>query len=176
MLKDECSMTKSKLQVFKKCPGKIVNIIFKKRASRNPKNVKMKNVRAISQVFMGKTYRSLPKINEEIKIKNENSTTILNYYERKRHLSFFKGTNINVSSILLDGNKTAYTNTHISLNNFKLQKNFKANNKDEKNNEKTKTKREEIKSTINPLLDISKLKFKTSITYLRNKFSIMFNK
>ena len=84
MFKDNSSMTKSKLQAYKKCPGKIVNIIFKKKASRNPKNMKMKNVRSISQVFLGKTYRSLPKINEEIKIKNENSTMILNYYEKKK--------------------------------------------------------------------------------------------
>ena len=170
MFKDNSSMTKSKLQAYKKCPGKIVNIIFKKRASRNPKNMKMKNVRSISQVFLGKTYRSLPKINEEIKIKNENSTMILNYYEKKKHLSFYKGSNINVSSILLDGNKTAYSNTHISFNNFN------SNNINEKNNEKIKTKREEIKSIINPLLDISKLNYKGNITHLRNKFSIMFNK
>ena len=36
-----------------------------------------------------------------------------------------------------------------------------------------KTKREEIKSIINPLLDISKLNYKENITHLRNKFSIM---
>ena len=95
---------------------------------------------------------------------------ILNYYEKKKHLSFYKGSNINVSSILLDGNKTAYSNTHISFNNFN------SNNRNEKNNEKMKTKREEIKSIINPLLDISKLNYKENITHLRNKFSIMFNK
>ena len=177
MLKDECSMTKSKLEAHKKSPGKIVNIVFKKRASRNPKNDKMKYVSSISQVFMGKTYRSLPKINEKIKIKNEYSTMILNYCDKKKHLSFYKGSNINVSSILLDGNRTACTNTHISLNNnFNLQKNFSWNNINEKNNEKIKTKREEINSNINPLIDVSKLNYEENIISLRNKFSIKFNK
>ena len=177
MQKDECSMTKSGLQAFTKCQGKIVNIVFKKRSSRNsPINSKMKIIRSISQAFLGKTYRSLPKLKEELKIKKENSTSILNYYEKKKRLSFYKGTNINVSTILLDGNKTAHTNTNISFKYFNLQKNSSSNNIHAKSNDKIKTKKEEIKSTINPLIDMSKLNYTANITYLRNKFSVMFNK
>ena len=170
-------MTKSGLQSFTKCYGKIVNIVFKKRSSRNsPINSKMKIIRSISQAFLGKTYRSLPKLKEELKIKKENSTSILNYYEKKKRLSFYKGTNINVSTILLDGNKTAHTNTNISFKNFNFQKNSSSNNIHAKSNDKIKTKKEEIKSTINPLIDMSKLNYTANITYLRNKFSVMFNK
>ena len=181
MLKDEYSMTKTRLQALNKLQGKVINIIFKKRASRNsPKNkTKIKPVKSISKAFFGRTYRSLPKINEELKIKNENSTSIHNYFEKKKHLSFYKGTNINVSSIILDTNKTMYTNNTNNNNSFrclKIKKNYSLNNINEKNSENIKNKIEEKKETINPTIDLSKLNYKSDITSIRNKFSILFNK
>ena len=182
MLKDEYSLAKLKPQNFNRTQRNIINIVFKKRAGRN--KVKFK-----SNFLMGKTCRSLPKIKYNPIKKEENTTTLINYFEKKKHLSFYKGANISVSSIILDTNATTASNyvknNAISSRQINMKKNksqnniydnymnMNNNNDDEK---KKKKKEEQIKSTINPYLDISKLKYKTDITSIRNKFSLLFTK
>ena len=182
------SNMKLKYQPLKKNQMSYINIVFKKRRGRNYSNKKIN----------GKTLSSLSKINNEPIQKSENNnnydeTNLINYYEKKRHLSFYKGTSINVSSILLDTNKTTYSNnihsTSISMRNIKrirkihsqnkVHENISCNiitNNNEQSLEKKNKKKEEIKSTINPYLDVSKLTYKADITNIRNKFSILFSK
>ena len=182
MLKDEFSMAKLKPQTFNRTQRNIINIVFKKRAGRN--KVKFK-----SNFLMGKTCRSLPKIKYNPIKKEENSTTLINYFEKKKHLSFYKGANISVSSIILDTNATTTSNyaknNAISSRQINMRKNKSQNNiydnymnmnNNNDDDKKKKKKVEQIKSTINPYLDISKLKYKTDITSIRNKFSLLFTK
>ena len=180
---------KLKYQPLKNRQMNYINIVFKKRKGRNYSSKKLN----------GKTYRSLSKIKYEPIHKSENNTNynesnLINYCDKKGHLSFYRGTKLNVSSILLDTNKTTYNNnihnTYISMRNIKRIKkirsqndiheniscNININNNNEQSLEKKNIKKEEIQSTINPYLDISKLTYKTDITTIRNKFSILFTK
>ena len=146
-------------------------------------------------------FKSLPKlkygkkINEQFynqnskNYNNSNSSTFINYCDKKK-LSFYKGSNISLSSFFLDTNKTISTDKKNISNNSFTRLNFikskfpnfrrkKIDDKSENNsNEKIikKKKVDEIKSTLNPYLDISKLTYKTTITSIRNKYSILFNK
>ena len=107
---------------------------------------------------------------------------------KKKHLSFYKGANISVSSIIYDANKTNYSSKYIKNNSvsqrrINIQKSSSQKNIFEyldeingTNNDKKKKKKDGIKSTINPYLDISKLTYKTDITSIRNKFSLLFSK
>ena len=182
MLKDEYSMAKPKFQNFNHTHRNIINIVFKKRAGRNKAKVK-------SNLLFGKTCRSLPKIKYNPIKKEENTTNLINYFEKKKHLSFYKGANISVSSIILDTNATTTSNyaknnqinsRQISMRKNKSQNNIFDNymnmNNNNEDDKKKKKKEEQIKSTINPYLDISKLKYKTDITSIRNKFSLLFTK
>jgi len=120
---------------------------------------------------------------------NSNASTLINFCDKKK-LSFYKGSNISLSSFFLDTNntKTISTDMKNSSSSFtkikpKKNKNFFFRRKliDEKNEinpekQNAKKKVNEIKSTLNPFLDISKLTYKTTITSIRNKYSILFNK
>ena len=118
---------------------------------------------------------------------NSNSSTLINYVDIKK-LSFYKGANISLSSFFLDGNKTISTDMRNTSGSFikpsfkksKVFPNFRKRiiEDNENNNEKKiiKKKGDEIISTLNPYLDISKLTYKTTITSIRNKYSILFNK
>ena len=183
MRKDEYSMTKPKLKDFGTTQQNIVNIVFKKRTGRN-------NSKANVNPLFGKTHRSLPKIKYNPVIKDECTTSLLNYFEKKKHLSFYRGANISVSSIIVDTNSTSTNNqiknTSISARKVNMKKNKSQKNiyenymhniiEDNKAKNTNKVKKDEIKSTINPYLDISKLTYKTDVTSIRNKFSLLFNK
>lgn len=141
------------------------------------------------------TFKSLPKLKygsinnnqNSINYNNSSSTTFINYCDKKK-LSFYKGANISLSSFFLDTNKTISTEmidtsgTFRKLSHQKKQifPHFKKRIiEDKENNEKKvikKKKGDEIISTLNPYLDISKLTYKTTITSIRNKYSILFNK
>ena len=144
-------------------------------------------------------FKSLPKLKYRNKMNgkytnqnsknynNSNSSTFINYCDKKK-LSFYKGSNISLSSFFLDTNKTIITDKKNTSNSFTRLNfikskfpNFRKKKIDDKsgNNsiEKIKKKKvDEIKSTLNPYLDISKLTYKTTITSIRNKYSILFNK
>ena len=194
MNKDEYSMIRPGYKPFVS-KRSIINLELKKYNTRNNRK---------NNSFQPRIKNSLPKIKFNSVIKDTNSSALLNYFEKKKHLSFYKGANISVTSLFLDTNKTVSTNaknTSISCRTHKFKKNFSQNdiflndntniNKTIYNNKKENTinkendeddkkikkkKKEEIKSTINPYLDISNLTYKTDITALRNKFSILFNK
>ena len=183
MLKEGYSVSKLKFQGIKDTQKNIISNEFKKRANRNkPKENNNK-------VF-GKTFRSFPKIKYEPNNKDHYNTTLINYFEKKKHLTFYKGSNISVSSIILDTNTTLNNNpaknTSISARKITMKRNksqidiyenyLNNNIKNHKDSNKKKKKNEEIKSTINSYLDISKLKYKIDITAIRNKFSLLFNK
>ena len=73
----------------------------KERTRNKPQNSKLK-----SKDISVKTNRYLSNIkNESIKKDEECTSTFINYCEKKKHLSFYKGANIIVSSIIYDANK-----------------------------------------------------------------------
>ena len=181
---EDFSMTKPRINHYNNKKENIINILFKKRTRNKPQNSKLK-----SKDISVKTNRYLSNIkNESIKKDEECTSTFINYYEKKKHLSFYKGANISVSSIIYDANKTNYSSKYIKNNSvsqrrINIQKSSSQKNIFEHldeinrtNNDKKKKKKDEIKSTINPYLDISKLTYKTDITSIRNKFSLLFSK
>ena len=128
--------------------------------------------------------------NNLINFNNSNSTTLINYCDKKK-LSFYKGANISLSTFFLDANKTISTGAEfkntssVIFNKLKIKKSKelpyrrkKMINEEEPYKEKIviNKKVDEIKSTLNPNLDITKLIYKTTITAIRNKYSILFNK
>jgi hypothetical protein len=82
--------------------------------------------------------------------------------------------------------RTSFGFTNINLKNNKFEKfRHKIIDDNDYNTENINQKKEKldfrekndkIKSTLNPSLDISKLTYKTTITSIRNKYSILFNK
>ena len=180
---EDFSMTKPRINYNNKKEN-IINILFKKRTRNKPQNSKLK-----SKDISVKTNRYLSNIKKEsIKKDEECTSTFINYCEKKKHLSFYKGANISVSSIIYDANKTNYSSKYIKNNSvsqrrINIQKSSSQKNIFEHldeingtNNDKKKKKKDGIKSTINPYLDISKLTYKTDITSIRNKFSLLFSK
>ena len=181
---EDFSMTKPRINHYNNKKENIINILFKKRTRNKPQNSKLK-----SKDISVKTNRYLSNIkNESIKKDDESTSTFINYCKKKKHLSFYKGANISVSSIIYDANKTNYSSKYIKNNSvsqrrINIQKSSSQKNIFEHldeinrtNNDKKKKKKDEIKSTINPYLDISKLTYKTDITSIRNKFSLLFSK
>ena len=196
--KDEISMTKFGLTSSNSQPN-LFTLDYTKNNSRN--NYTFNTTHTIIKK-KDNIFKSLPKLkynylnnekynNQNSKnYNNSSSSTLINYCD-KRKLSFYKGANISLSSFFLDANKTQSTdmkNTSVSFS--KIKPKTKANlpyfkrkiifdkNEDENNNNSNinKKKKDEIKSTLNPFLDISKLTYKTTITSIRNKYSILFNK
>ena len=181
---EDFSMTKPRINHYNNKKENIINILFKKRTRNKPQNSKLK-----SKDISVKTNRYLSNIkNESIKKDDASTSTFINYCKKKKHLSFYKGANISVSSIIYDANKTNYSSKYIKNNSvsqrrINIQKSSSQKNIFEHldeinrtNNDKKKKKKDEIKSTINPYLDISKLTYKTDITSIRNKFSLLFSK
>ena len=181
---EDFSMTKPRINHYNNKKENIINILFKKRTRNKPQNSKLK-----SKDISVKTNRYLSNIKKEsIKKDEECTSTFINYCEKKKHLSFYKGANISVSSIIYDANKTNYSSKYIKNNSvsqrrINIQKSSSQKNIFEHldeingtNNDKKKKKKDGIKSTINPYLDISKLTYKTDITSIRNKFSLLFSK
>ena len=138
-------------------------------------------------------FKSLPKLKygrmnlKSKNFNNSNSSTFINYVDKKK-LSFYKGSNISLSSFFLDGNKTISTDMRDNSGSF-IKPSFKHSKifpyfrkrvieSNDNNNEKQviKKSKDKIISTLNPYLDISKLTYKTTITSIRNKYSILFNK
>ena len=175
-------MIKPRLRDFSTAQRNIINIVYKKGASRNKGESK-------SNFLFGNTFRSLPKIKYDPVKKDTYSPDLINYFEKKKHLSFYKGANISVSSIIYDSNPTTVSNCiknlSISSRKINMRKNksqtnifddyFNINNINDADTKKKK-KEEQIKSTINPYLDITKLTYKTDITSIRNRFSLLFTK
>ena len=182
MLKEESLMVNPRLRDFSNAQRNIINIVFKKRGSRDKGKSK-------TNFLYEKTFRSLPKIKYDPVKKDKYSTDLINYFEKKKHLSFYKGANISVSSIIYDSNPTTVSNCiknlSISSRKINMRKNksqtnifddyFNINNINDADTKKKK-KEEQIKSTINPYLDITKLTYKTDITSIRNRFSLLFTK
>lgn len=191
--KDEFSMTKPALNTSNSQP----NILALGLTNNNSRNNITNNINKKRE----NQFKSLPKLkgsqvyneklnNYSIYNNNNNSSTLLNYCERKKHLSFYKGSNISLSSFFLDTNKTISTDmkstygfTKVNLRKNKKYPNFrhkiiddKEENIDKKEKINFREKNDKIKSTLNPYLDISKLTYKTTITSIRNKYSILFNK
>ena len=186
------SKTKIKYPKLRGAQMNLINIVFKKGKGRNEQKKKINKLLGKTNCSLSKTkYESIQKSGNNI---NYNESNLIDYFEKKKHLSFYKGANISVSSIILDTNKTTYNtnniknikNSSISIRNIKKIKkimgpndisyNINNNNSNDQSLEQKKKNKEEIKSTINPYLDISKLTYKTDITSIRNKFSLLFSK
>ena len=179
---ESSSIAISKLRSNNNTQRKIVNIIFKKRSSRN-------KIISKSKSLLKKGCYSLPKI-KYLPIGIEGGTsTLINFKNNKKQASFYKSGNISVSSIIADSSHTNTSNfiqksvsispTKINLRKNKRQINVFENYKNMNNNKYTKIDKkeeEQTKSTIIPNLDISKLTYKTDITSIRNKFSVLFSK
>ena len=190
--KDEFSMTKLGLK-NSNSQRNILSLELNKINTRNNfRNIIINNRENIS--------KSLPKLknktmNEKFSqsqisknYNNSNMSTFINYCDKKK-LSFYKGANISLSSFFLDMNKTistdaknisnSFTKYNFNINKYPILKGKKIKDgKNEDIEEKNAVKKNlnEIKSTLNPYLDISKLKYKTTITSIRNKYSVLFNK
>ena len=193
--KDEFSMTKLGLKTSNSQQN-ILSLEYNKITTRN---------NLLNNIINGREnmHKSLPKLKNKTmtndkfsesiitrNYNNSNISTFINYCDKKK-LSFYKGENISLSSFFLDANKTISTDIKNISNSF-TKNIFNTNNngypglrgkkiidiKNKKNEEKITSKRNlnEIKSTLNPYLDISKLKYKTTITSIRNKYSIFFDK
>ena len=176
---ESSSMVISRLRPINTTQKRIVNIIFKKRSSRN-------KIISKSKSLLKKGCYSLPKI-EYLPIGIEGGTsTLINFKNNKKQASFYKSGNISVSSIIADSSHTNTSNfiqksvsispTKINLRKNKRQINLFENYKNmnnNKNNKIDKKEEEQTKSTIIPNLDISKLTYKTDITSIRNKFSVL---
>ena len=196
--KDEYSMTKQGL-TFSKSQPNILNLGMTNSNGRNKISNKLVykkreiEIKSLPKLIKGSKIHNDRMNNRSIYNNNSNYSSLINYCDKKKHLSFYKGANISVSSFFLDTNKTLSTDmrssigfTNINFSNNKFQK-FKHKIIEEnniidifnlKNGKKLdfREKSDKIKSTLNPSLDISKLTYKTTITSIRNKYSILFNK
>ena len=181
---ESSSIAISKLRSNNNNQRKIVNIIFKKRSSRN-------KIISKSKSLLKNECHSLPKIKYSPVRVEEPTSTLINFNNKKKHISFYKGGSISVSSIIVDSSPTTATNyikksasirpTKINLKKNKCKINIYENYKNINNNKNTKIaqkekEEEQTKSIINPYLDLSKLTYKTDITSIRNKFSVLFSK
>ena len=181
---ESSSMVISRLRPINTTQKRIVNIIFKKRSSRN-------KIISKSKSLLKNECHSLPKIKYSPVRVEEPTSTLINFNNKKKHISFYKGGSISVSSIIVDSSPTTATNyikksasispTKINLKKNKCKINIYENYKNINNNKNTKIaqkekEEEQTKSIINPYLDLSKLTYKTDITSIRNKFSVLFSK
>ena len=196
--KDEFSMTKLGLRTSNS-QNNLLSLDLRKNKTRN--NIDNKTFNKKDSQF-----RSLPKIknyrlyNDKYLEKQKNrsnfnkssSSSLINFCDKKKHLSFYKGSNISVSSLFMDTNKTISSDMKNTSSNFTRLYNFKKMNKnnisdfanniienDEKNSIKNiinEQKLDNNKSSVGPYLDLFQLIHKPTITSLRNRFSLLFNK
>ena len=196
--KDEFSMTKFGLRTSNsqnnllsldlrknKTRNNMANKTFNKKDSQFKSLPKIKNYRFYNEKY-------LEKQKNRSNFNNSSSSTLLNFCDKKKQLSFYKGSNISVSSLFMDTNKTISSDMKNTSSNFTRIYNFKKMNRsnnsdfanniienDEKNNIKNiinEQKLDNDKSSVGPCLDLSQLIYKPTITSLRNRFSLLFNK
>ena len=196
--KDDFSMTKLGLRTSNsqnnllsldlrknKTRNNIANKTFIKKESQFKSLPKIKNYRLYNDKY-------LEKQKNRSNFNNSSSSTLINFCDKKKQLSFYKGSNISVSSLFMDTNKTISSDMKNTSSNFTRLYNFKKMNKnnisdfanniienEEKNSIKNiinEQKLDKNNSSVGPFLDLSQLIHKPTITSLRNRFSLLFNK
>ena len=198
MNKDDFSMTKLGLRTSNsqnnllsldlrknKTRNNFANKTFIKKESQFKSLPKIRNYRLYNDKY-------LEKQKNRSNFNNSSSSTLINFCDKKKQLSFYKGSNISVSSLFMDTNKTISSDMKNTSSNFTRLYNFKKMNKnnisdfanniienEEKNSIKNIINEQKIdknKSSVGPFLDLSQLIHKPTITSLRNRFSLLFNK
>ena len=196
--KDDFSMTKLGLRTSNsqnnllsldlrknKTRNNIANKTFIKKESQFKSLPKIRNYRLYNDKY-------LEKQKNRSNFNNSSSSTLINFCDKKKQLSFYKGSNISVSSLFMDTNKTISSDMKNTSSNFTRLYNFKKMNKnnisdfanniienEEKNSIKNiinEQKFDKNNSSVGPFLDLSQLIHKPTITSLRNRFSLLFNK
>ena len=161
------------------------NKTFIKKESKFKSLPKIRNYRLYNDKY-------LEKQKNRSNFNNSSSSTLINFCDKKKQISFYKGSNISVSSLFMDTNKTINSDMKNTSSNFTRLYNFKKMNKnnisdyanniienEEKNSIKNIINEEKLdknKSSVGSFLDLSQLIHKPTITSLRNRFSLLFNK
>jgi len=196
--KDEFSMTKLGLRTSNS-QSNLLSIDLRKNKTRNnfankTFNQQDNQFRSLPKIKNYRLYNDkyLEKQKNRSNFNNSSSSTLINFCDKKKHLSFYKGANISVSSLFMDTNKTISSDLKNTSSNFTRLYNIKKMNKnknsnfaknlienDENNTLKNIINEQKLhnnNSSMGPFLDLSQLIHKPTITSLRNRFSLLFNK
>ena len=202
-INDEFSMSKTGLRTSNSM-NNILSINLRKDNNRNNivykifKNRGNNPIKSLPKIKYNQLYNEkyLEKQRQRNNFNNaNNSSNLINYCDKKKHLSFYNGSSISISSIFLDTTKTISTdmkstsgtisnifnfkktyNHNFSNTNFTNNLNEHTNENKEKKNIKDKFEKNNINKNNQPFLDLSQLSYKPNITSLRNRYSLLFNK